>query len=592
MDERLQLLQGVKVLEISRSLACGYAGRLLASEKATVKKLYVGVIDPFCDEQKELEHCTDSLLHEALQKSWDIIIYDQMLPAHWIEKVTVYAKKAIVVEVVFADAMDDPTEELLQAVAGWMDLTGCPERDGLKIGGYPASFLSGAHVAFIALAGLFEKSWQASGRFIKVDILAVLLSALEGAVVKFDEDGQVTTRIGNRHRSLVPMCIVPSADGYVFVGAPVDEQWELVTRWSDIENTWSTEQLRKTNTSMLEKQVRQWTANQQTDELVGIGQAFRLPFSKVQTIEQLQQCPQLHARKFWDESGRVTNNNAWYTAVVRDEQIEQPIRKTSWNGLRIVDLTAMWSGPYCTRLFADLGAHVVKIEAPHRPDGIRSNQGSSAPFFKELNRNKKSITLDLHLELGRGKFLDLVKNSDIVVENFSPRVMKNFNLQPEQLATVNDNLIITSLSAFGQTGPYQDYVGYGPTIEAISGIASQTIYDGEPWLPGFSISDIAAGIHGAVSIVSALIYKQRNKCLLRVDVSQYEVAVHMLGRDLYKSPLSPSSKDKAPYANTLQQALKLRTDNRDFYKSVGWSQRNDPAPKLGEHNDLLSTLEG
>lgn len=589
MDERLQVLQGVKILEISRSLACSYAGRLLASEKATVKKLYVGDIDPFCDEKKELERCTESCLREALQGSWDIILYDQMLPAHWIEEVTAYAKLAIVVEVVFADAIDDPTEATLQAVAGWMDLTGCPQRDGLKIGGYPASFLIGAHVAFSALAGLFEKSWQESGRFIKVDSLAVLLSALEGAVVKFDETGQVTTRVGNCHRSLVPMCIVPSADGHVFVGAPVDEQWELVTRWSDIENTWPTEQLRKMNMIELEQQVRQWTATQQTDKLVEIGQAFRLPFSKVQTIEQLRQCPQLQARQFWDESGHVTNKSAWHTTVVKDEQMEQPISKRSWDGLRIVDLTTMWSGPYCTRLFADLGAHIVKIEAPHRPDGIRSNQGSSALFFKELNRNKKSITLDLHHELGRKHFLSLVKVSDIVVENFSPRVMKNFNLHPEQLATVNDNLIIASLSAFGQTGPYRDYVGYGPTIEAMSGIASQTTYDGKPWLPGFSISDIAAGIHGAVSIMSTLIYKQRNNGLLRIDVSQYEVAIHMLGQDLYKTPLN-SHPTSLPYS--LQQVLQLRTDNGIFYESAGWDVRNEPAPKLGEHNHLLTAMEG
>ncbi|MGM9943844.1 MAG: CoA transferase [Lysinibacillus sp.] len=591
MKKSLKLLQHVKVLEISRSLACSYAGRLLASENANVLKLFDGEIDPFCDERKSVAKFTELLLEEALQEHWDIILYDQLLPPQWINTVKQLTKKSIIVEVTFAETIDYPTEEALQATAGWIHLTGCPQRKGLKIGGYPASFLCGAHIVFIALAGLLERNWQGHGRFIKVDSHVILLHALEGASEKLQQTGQIAKRVGNRHRALVPMCIMPSANGYVFIGAPVNEQWELLASWAEIENKWPTEHLRKAHVHELEQQLYEWTRTQQTEDLVGIGQAFRLPFSKVQTIEQVHECPQLYARDFWQENGYIANRNAWYTTFIKTNKKENATKKSRWSDLSIVDLTAMWAGPYCTRLLADLGVNVVKIEAPHRPDGIRGNQGAEALFFKELNRNKKSVSLDIRKEEDRKKLLALIKKSDIIVENFSPRVMRNFHLQAEQLAAVNENMIFASLSAFGQTGPYKDYVGYGPTIEAVSGIASQTTYDGKPWLPGFSISDMAAGVHGAVSIISSLIYKQRNEGFLRLDISQYEVAVHMLGRNLYKA----SSNDENEHIlniNTLQQAIALRSSSTLFYESEGWRERHEPAPNLGEHNALLLVTEG
>src|SRR5699024_10068847 len=161
----------------------------------------------------------------------------------------------------------------------------------------------------------------------------------------------------------------------------------------------------------------------------------------------------------------------------------------------------MWSGPYCTRIFADLGAEVTKVEAPHRPDGIRANQDSSAPFFRELNRNKQGIQLDLRIEADRQALLQLVRESDVLVENFSPRVMRNFRLDCETLWEYQSKLGSIFMSAFVQLVPYQKFVGYGWTLEVMSGIASLTHYsDGVSWLPGFSGRDSGAGIQGAFAL--------------------------------------------------------------------------------------------
>jgi len=260
-------------------------------------------------------------------------------------------------------------------------------------------------------------------------------------------------------------------------------------------------------------------------------------------------------------------------------------------------MTNMWSGPYCTRLFADLGIEVIKVEAPHRPDGIRNQKGSAAPFFRELNRNKYGVSLNLNLIDDRKKFLELVEISDAVVENFSPRVMPNFGLQCEQLWKQQPELIFLSLSAFGQTGPYRDFVGYGPTLEAMSGIATLTHYgDGKPWLPGFSISDIGAGIHGAFILAASLIYRKRNRTGIRIDLSQYEVACQFVGDAFFEDCAGKQNK-KGQTRNLKNIADENRVHKLAIlegppligmpWQSKEWKISIKSPPKLGQHTNEL-----
>lgn len=182
-------------------------------------------------------------------------------------------------------------------------------------------------------------------------------------------------------------------------------------------------------------------------------------------------------------------------------------------GVRVLDLTRVLAGPYCTMLLADLGADVVKVERSEGDDARRFGpflpSGESA-YFAGINRGKRSIVLDLKRDTDRATFLRLVERADVVVENFRPGTMEKFGLGVDRLRELNPRLIYSSISGFGRTGPYRKRPAYDVIVQALSGLMSITGYDPEhPARVGTSISDILAGIYGALSIVAGLLRRER-----------------------------------------------------------------------------------
>lgn len=179
------------------------------------------------------------------------------------------------------------------------------------------------------------------------------------------------------------------------------------------------------------------------------------------------------------------------------------------SGLRVLDLTRVLAGPYCTLLLADLGADVVKVERPGTGDDARAfgpflDNGQSA-YFASINRGKKSIALDLKDEADRATFLQLVARADILVENYRAGTMRKLGLDAEILRQQNPRLIYASLSGFGQTGSDTNRAAYDIVVQALSGLMSITgSGPGQSVRVGTSISDILTGIFGAVAIVSAV----------------------------------------------------------------------------------------
>lgn len=197
------------------------------------------------------------------------------------------------------------------------------------------------------------------------------------------------------------------------------------------------------------------------------------------------------------------------------------------SGLRVLDFTWVLAGPYATRILADFGAEVIKVQSRKTARGTELN---TAGYFSTWNRNKLSITLDLSCPEGRELALRLVGISDVVVENFTPRVMPNWGLSYESLKKVNPDLIMVSMSATGQTGPWRDFVAFGATIQALSGITYLTSFAPDsPVGISYSHADHVAGLFAALAVLAALEYRDRTGEGQHIDISEYEAMCTLLG---------------------------------------------------------------
>lgn len=198
--------------------------------------------------------------------------------------------------------------------------------------------------------------------------------------------------------------------------------------------------------------------------------------------------------------------------------------------LKVLDLTHFIAGPYCTKLMADLGAEVIKVERPGQGDGARAlgpflgdepHPEKSGLFFY-LNTNKKGITLNLKSETGVRLLKELVRDADLVVENFEPRVMPSLGLSYDELKGINPNLVMTSISNFGQTGPYRDYKATSLTIMALGGPMAITGDEDRPLKPGGSQAEYMAGIMGFSATTIALLWREETGLGQYIDLSIME----------------------------------------------------------------------
>lgn len=196
-------------------------------------------------------------------------------------------------------------------------------------------------------------------------------------------------------------------------------------------------------------------------------------------------------------------------------------------GLRVLDFTWVLAGPYATRILADFGAEVIKVQSRKTARGAELN---TTGYFNTWNRNKLSITLDLSHPEGRELILKLVGMSDVVMENFTPRVMPNWGLSYESLKGLKPNLIMVSMSGMGQTGPWKDFIAFGATIQALSGITYLTSFAPDsPIGLGYSYADHVAGLFAALAVLAALEYRDRTGEGQHIDISEYEAMCTLLG---------------------------------------------------------------
>ncbi len=201
-------------------------------------------------------------------------------------------------------------------------------------------------------------------------------------------------------------------------------------------------------------------------------------------------------------------------------------------GLRVLDVSNFMAGPTAAMYLGDFGAEVIKVEHP-RGDGFRHwgrTRDGEPLFWKMLSRNKRCITLDMGQPAGAELLRELVRVSDVLVENFTPGVMARWGLGYAQLAEINPRLIMLSISCFGQTGPYAQRPGFGTLAEAMSGYAHISGQpDGPPTLPSFGLADGLAGLNGAFGVLAALNHRHLHGVGQHVEASLLEPLLTLLG---------------------------------------------------------------
>ena len=204
-----------------------------------------------------------------------------------------------------------------------------------------------------------------------------------------------------------------------------------------------------------------------------------------------------------------------------DQQHPAEDSKTALSGIRVLDLGRVLAAPFAAQVLGDLGAEVIKVERPDGGDDTRPwkppEVGGNSAYFASINRNKRSVTLDFSTDEGRKVFLELVRNSDVVIQNFRPGVTERLGIDYEKLNAVNPKLIYCSISGFGQQGPLSKRAAYDYIVQAFSGVMSLTgDVDGDPVRCAGAISDYGSGIWAVVSILRRSTAKAQNGSSLKI----------------------------------------------------------------------------
>jgi crotonobetainyl-CoA:carnitine CoA-transferase CaiB-like acyl-CoA transferase len=278
-------------------------------------------------------------------------------------------------------------------------------------------------------------------------------------------------------------------------------------------------------------------------------------------------------------------------------------------GLRILELTQVMAGPFCGQVLADMGADVVKIEPP---GGDSTREALGAGAFLAVNRNKRSLVLDLKSAEHQAVLHRLVADADVLLENYRPGVAARLGADWETLSSINPRLIYASVSGFGQTGPYAQRPGYDLIAQGLSGVMSVTGEpDGDPVKCGVPIGDLSAGLFCAVAILSAVVARERTGRGQRIDTSLFEGALalsiwetaELWGSGRVPQPLGSGHRLLAPYQalRTADGHITVGANNQRMWRllceTIGRPQLIDDArfasndDRMERRSELVVELE-
>jgi crotonobetainyl-CoA:carnitine CoA-transferase CaiB-like acyl-CoA transferase len=358
-------------------------------------------------------------------------------------------------------------------------------------------------------------------------------------------------------------------DGFVGLATITVQQWHdvlaMMARSDLVERSeWNDQRTRQRHRAEVCAEMNPWLMEHTVEEILELAAAFRVPAAPIGNGANVTRLPHLVRRHLFQPNprggfpdprppfrttrtspqatraspGLGEHNNAGFDATAvtpRGRDSRRGGDGSTLEGVRVVDLTSFWAGPFATQYLATLGADVIKVESAQRPDPMRFNVSvpmttdqwyERGSLFLSVNLNKRGVTLDLTQSRGRELLLDLVATADVVIENFTPRVMEQFGLTYDTLRSVRPDLVYLRMPGWGLEGPWRDRPAFASTMEQTSGMAWITGWrDGPPMLAG--ICDALAGVHGAFAVLAALDQRRRTGEGQQIELAMLDMSVNI-----------------------------------------------------------------
>ncbi|ODT82472.1 MAG: hypothetical protein ABS76_07585 [Pelagibacterium sp. SCN 64-44] len=485
-------------------------------------------------------------------------------------------------------------EIVTYATSGIMSISGTSDREPLKHGGFPAQYQCGLNGFIGTMAALLVRDSSGLGQHVDISMQEVITSSLAVTQPWYSFSGGVQGRRKPSGSSFEQ--VTPCKDGYFIIqqgGGSV--AWDTIADFFDSKEMkaprFADPATRPANGAELDRLITQASKDRTMNEMFRTAsEAYKLLIGIVQTPADLLACPQLAARDYFatveqpgigtlnvpfrlfgmSETGMTLRHPApglGEHQEVLDALPAYPaagvapapgIDELPLKGIRILDISNVFSLPYATALLCDLGAEVIKIEGPSRIDVSRGaaygvfaendpgedswNRNST---FNTLNRGKKSLCIDLRSGEGQAALRDLIAVSDVIAENFTPRVMKGWGLDYPNLSKLNPAIIMASCSGYGGNGPYSTYPAQATTQEATHGLAHVTGYaGGPPSKAGQSFVDFLAAWSLVAGILTALRHRRRTGRGQWVDVAMYQAGCTVIGEKLLDSQVNGATVER------------------------------------------------
>ncbi len=582
-------LQDMVVVDLSVGIPGAYCAKLFADAGAVVTRIEPDGGDPmrrWCwptDTGHASDVSTDSPMFRYLRHGQRSVVLDPNSDADRLASICADADLVITSGTAVArtegtvivsitpygtegPCVDRPaTEFTIQAESGALTIRGTVEFPPVQMGGRSVEWVGGAYAAVGALAAVRGARATGHGEFVDVSLLEVAnLTATTFADLFNSLLGRPEADPTVPSRSVEIPSIEPTLDGWVGFNTNTREQWEnfciLIERPDLLESAeFALLGARVARAAEWNALVREWTSQHTTAEIVERAAALRIPVAPVADGRSVVELEHARVRGVFipdplDEfvmphrpftiDGEPTPRPAPAPAIGADDHTPPVMRRPRpaptgpmtlpLDGLMVVDLTAWWAGPAAAATFAALGADVIHVESTRRMDAMRTAGGmfygrdqwwEYSAFFLSANTNKRGITLDLDRPEGRAMLLELVERADIVIENFTPRVLENFGLDWEVIHATNPNAIMVRMPAFGLSGPWRDRPGFAQTMEQITGLAWMTGHvEDQPRIQR-GPCDPNGGLHAVFAALVALERRDRTGVGCFVEAPMFDAAL-------------------------------------------------------------------